>query len=169
MSKSTKRVPEGFHTVTPHLVIKNCAEAIEFYKRAFAAEELERHPMPQSDKIMHAKIRIGDSILMLCDEFGAEHGCEGNLSPQTAGGTTVSLHLYLEDVDSAWKTAVDAGCAVRMPLSDTFWGDRYGQVSDPYGHLWSLSSHLADMTQDEVAEAAESYMESCKESCPDGT
>ncbi|MFY9224247.1 MAG: VOC family protein [Blastocatellia bacterium] len=146
---SVKPIPEGFHTLTPHIILKNASEAIEFYKKAFGAEEIFRMPTPDG-KIGHAELKIGDSMLMLCDEY-PEMGC---LSPQTIGNTPVTLSLYVENADDAFNTAVAAGATVKMPLADQFWGDRYGQVTDPYGHCWSICTHIKDMTPEEIAQAS---------------
>ena len=126
---STKPIPDGFTTVTPSLVMKDCNKAIEFYKKALGAQELMRMPGPDG-KIMHAEIRIGDSSIMLGDEM-PEHGGKG---PKSYGGTPVSFFVYGENVDAAWKRAIDAGAKQIMPLEDQFWGDRTGCVEDPFGH-----------------------------------
>ena len=130
MAAKVRPIPEGFHSITPHISVHDAAGAIDFYKRAFGAEELHRMPMPNGDKIMHAAIRIGDSVIMMNDEF-PEMKC---LGPRALGGSPVTLHLYVENVDAAFKRAVDAGCTVMMPLEDAFWGDRYGKVDGP---LWA--------------------------------
>ena len=148
-------IPEGFHTLTPHMVIRNAAEAIDFYKTAFGAQELGRHMMPDGQLVMHATLKIGNSVLMIVDEFPEGQGCPGSVSPQTNKGTTVSLHLYVEDVDALYQQAVDAGCEPTMPPMDAFWGDRFGQVIDPYGHSWSIATHKADVTEEEMAKAAQ--------------
>src|SRR2546425_813172 len=142
---AAKRIPQGFHTVTPSLVVRSAAEAIEFYKRAFGAQELMRMPGPGGKGIMHAEIKIGDSIIFLSDEFPGM-GCR---SPQTLGGSTGALNLYLEDVDAAFQRAVNAGAKPSMPLADMFWGDRYGKVTDPYGHEWGLATHKEDVAPEE--------------------
>jgi PhnB protein len=142
-------IPDGSHTITPHLIIKGAAEAIEFYKRAFGAEELCRMPFPGPDgqvKLGHAALQIGDSKVMLADEF-PEQGCLGPV-----GHSPVTLHLYVTDADAAFERAVEAGATVRMPLADMFWGDRYGQVVDPFGHSWSIAEHLEDLTPDQMEE-----------------
>ena len=136
-----KPIPDGFHTLTPHLIVKGAAEAIDFYKKAFNAREAERHTMPDGKTIMHARINIGDSVVMLADEFPPKA-----LSPKSRGGTSVFLHIYVEDADTLFDRAVKAGCVVRMPLMDQFWGDRYGQLEDPYGHCWSIATHKQDLT-----------------------
>jgi uncharacterized glyoxalase superfamily protein PhnB len=146
-----KPIPDGFHTITPHLVVKDASKAIDFYKKAFGAEELERHPGPDGKSIMHATIKIGDSRVMLNDEF-PDMGCRG---PLAIGGTAVTLHLYVQDVDKAFERATKAGAKVTMPLADQFWGDRYGIVADPFGHMWSIATHMQDMTGVDLAKAAQ--------------
>lgn len=144
---SVQPIPPGFHAVTPHLVCAGAAEAIAFYQRAFGAEELSRLPGPGS-RIMHAMIRIGDSVLMLVDEF-PEMGAKG---PASLGGTPVTLHLYVTDADAAFARAVQAGATARMPVAEQFWGDRYGIVVDPYGHQWSIATHVKDLTPEQMME-----------------
>lgn len=150
MTAATQRIPEGFHTLTPHLVVRDAAEAIAFYKRAFNAEEFSRMPGPDGCSIMHADLRIGSSHVFLCDEF-PEMGAK---SPQTLGGTPVTLHMYVEDVDTIFRQAVAAGAQVVMPLRDQFWGDRYGVLSDPYGHAWSIASHVEDLSPEQMQKRA---------------
>ncbi|HZI94659.1 MAG TPA: VOC family protein [Patescibacteria group bacterium] len=149
MAKPGKPVPDGFHTVTPHLTMKNAGEAIEFYRKAFGAEEIARMPGP-GGSVMHAEIRIGDSPIMLNDEF-PEHGARG---PKTIGGTPVSIHLYVNDVDALFDRAVKAGAKVTMPIADMFWGDRFGKLEDPFGHQWSLATHKEDVTPEECMQRA---------------
>ena len=153
MSEKVNPIPEGFRTVTPHLVCRGAADAIEFYKNAFGAEEICRMPGPDG-KLMHAEVRIGDSVLMLADEF-PEWGVSG---PQAIGGTPVTVHLYVEDCDAVYNRAVEAGATVAMPLADMFWGDRYGLIEDPFGHRWSIGQRLRDMSLDEIKEAAAKAM-----------
>ena len=148
MSDKVQAVPTGFHTLTPHLVVRNAAEALEFYKEALGAEVLNVAKMPDG-RIMHAALRIGDSMLMLNDEM-PEHGA---LSPLANNGSGVTIHIYTEDADDAFNRAVSAGAQVRMPLMDQFWGDRYGVVSDPYGHQWSIASHVKDVSPEELQKA----------------
>lgn len=143
-----KPIPEGMHTVTPHLVCAGAADAIEFYKKAFNAVEGGRLPGPQG-KIMHAQIRIGDSAVMLVDEF-ADWGCFG---PKALKGSAVTIHLYVENVDAAFEQAVAAGAKVKMPVADMFWGDRYGIVEDPFGHNWSIATHKRDVSPEEMQKA----------------
>jgi uncharacterized glyoxalase superfamily protein PhnB len=153
MAGVTKRVPEGYHTITPHLTVRGAAEAIDFYKKAFGARELRRSPGPDG-KLMHAEIQIGDSRLFLNDEFPAM----GATSPLSLKGTPVTLHVFVDDVDGMFSKAVKAGAQVVMPLADQFWGDRYGVVSDPYGHRWSIASHVKDMTPEEMQKAGQEAM-----------
>jgi len=148
MSDAKQKIPTGFSTLTPHLVIKGAAKAIDFYKRAFGAEEMNRMPMPDG-RLMHACVKIGNSMLMLCDEF-PEHNCGNSASPETIGKTHATIHMYVEDVDQAYKRAVDAGATAAMPPQDMFWGDRYGQVVDPFGQPWSIATHKEDLTHDEM-------------------
>ena len=148
---AVKPIPEGFHTVTPHLIVRDAAQAIEFYKRAFGAVEVERSLGPDGKTIMHASIKIGDSILMLNDEFPQM----GALSPLGVGGTSVTLHIYVEDVDALAKRATEAGATVVMPVADMFWGDRFGMFKDPYGHSWSIATHKHEPTAEEMAKAME--------------
>jgi uncharacterized glyoxalase superfamily protein PhnB len=150
MAGPVKRVPQGYHTVTPHLVVRGASEAIEFYKKAFGARELRRSPGPDGKTLMHAEIQIGDSRIFLNDEFPNM----GALSPQGLNGTPVTLHLYVEDADKLFQQAVQHGAKVAMPIGDQFWGDRYGVVIDPSGHQWSIASHIKDMTPEEMQKAA---------------
>lgn len=142
---ATTPIPAGMHTLTAHIICEGAADAIAFYKKAFNAEELARLPGPNG-KLMHAAVRIGDSVLMLMDDF-AEWG---SLGPKALKGTPVTLHLYVNDVDVAMKQAVDAGATLAMPAEDMFWGDRYGQVVDPFGHRWSIATHKFDYTPEEI-------------------
>jgi uncharacterized glyoxalase superfamily protein PhnB len=149
----TKAIPDGMHTVTPHLICKGAAEAIEFYKRAFNATELSRLP-GQNGRLMHAMIRIGDSTVMLVDEMPEW----GALGPQSLKGTPVAIHLYVEDVDAVAAQAVRAGAKTTMPVSDMFWGDRYGQIEDPFGHRWSIATHVRDVTPADMQKAMQQQM-----------
>jgi uncharacterized glyoxalase superfamily protein PhnB len=150
MPEKVEAVPSAFHTLTPHLTVRNAAEAIEFYKKALGAELVRASHMPDG-KVIHATLKIGDSMLMLNDEF-PEFGA---LSPLSSGGAGVTIHLYTENVDRAFERVVAAGAQVRMPLMDQFWGDRYGVVADPYGHSWSLATHIKDMSPEEMQQAQE--------------
>lgn len=145
-----KPIPEGMHTITPHLVCTGAAQAIEFYKKAFNAEELARLPGPDG-KIMHALIRIGDSMVMLVDEFPEW----GSVGPKSLKGSPVTLHLYVEDVDAFVDRAVEVGAKITMPIADMFWGDRYGQLEDPFGHHWSIATHIRDATPEELGRGAQ--------------
>jgi PhnB protein len=160
MTTRIKAVPEGYHTLTPHLIVKGASEAIEFYKKAFGAEEITRLPGPDGKSLIHAAIKIGDSRLFLVDEFPQM----GGLGPHGIGGTPVFIHVYVEDVDTVFNQAVAAGAQVLMPLEDAFWGDRYGQVTDPFGHKWSLATHKEDLTPDEVSKRAEAAFGRCSAS-----
>jgi len=151
---SVKPIPEGYHTLTPFLTVRDAVRAIEFYKQAFGAEE--RGVMKGPDgKVMHAELKIGDSIIMLSDEF-PDYGA---LSPQTSGGAGMGLHIYLDGVDAAFDRAVKAGAQVEMPVSDQFWGDRYGKLKDPFGHKWSIATHTKDMSGDEMKRAMDEAMQ----------
>ena len=142
---AVKPIPEGVHSLTPHLVCAGAADAIEFYKKAFGAVELTR--LPGSDgKLMHAMLRIGDSPLMLVDEMPEW----GSLGPKALKGSPVTVHLYVKDVDAVVAQAVAAGAKVTMPVAEMFWGDRYGQLEDPFGHRWSVATHTRDMTPEQI-------------------
>ena len=145
-----KAIPDGFNTLTPHIIVQDATRAIDFYKKAFGAQEQTRHMAPDGKTVMHAQLKIGNSMLMLANEFPPM--C---VSPKARGGTSVTLHLYVENVDAAFDRAVKAGCTVKMPVSDQFWGDRYGQVEDPFGHLWSLGTHKVDLTKQQIAQNAQ--------------
>ena len=157
MTHQIKRVPEGFHTITPHLVVKGASQAIEFYKKAFGAEELSRMPGPDGKSLMHASLKIGDSHLFLVDEF-PEMGSHG---PDLSGKSPVTIHLYVEDVDSAFSNALAAGARQIMAPQDMFWGDRYGKLVDPFGHEWSLATHKEDLSPEEIGQRARNF--SCGE------
>jgi uncharacterized glyoxalase superfamily protein PhnB len=147
-----KPVPEGYHSVTPYLTIKNAAEAIDFYKRAFGAEEVVRMPGPDGKSVMHAEMKIGNSMLMLADEM-PQGDCK---SPKSLGGTSVNIFLYVQDADSVFQKAVSAGAKASMP-TDMFWGDRYGKVVDPYGHSWGIATHKLDMTPEEITKGQKEF------------
>ena len=148
MTKAANPIPVGLHTVTPHLVIRGAAEAIEFYKQALGAEELMRMTGP-GGMIGHAELKIGDSIIFLADEFPGP-GCAK--SPQTVGACTSTLNLYVPDVDAAFTRAIAAGGKENMAVTDMFWGDRYGMLEDPFGHKWSIATHQRDLTHQEIQE-----------------
>ncbi|MGJ7918086.1 VOC family protein [Massilia sp. LXY-6] len=154
MQDQVRAIPEGFHTITPHLVCAGALDAIEFYKKAFGAVETGRMPGP-GGKIMHAQLRIGDSPIMLADDF-PEFGCNG---PQALKGTPVFIHLYVNDADAVFQQAVAAGAKPVMPMADMFWGDRYGQLDDPFGHRWSIATHKRDMTPQQMREEMQRSMQ----------
>lgn len=141
-------IPTGFSAITPHLVCRNAAEAIDFYAKAFGAVELGRLPGPDG-RLAHAMIRIGDAPLMLVDEYPEQ----GMLSPLSLNGSPVTIHLYVTNVDATVSQAVAAGAQVTMPVTDMFWGDRYGRVADPFGHQWSVATHKQDLTPEQIAAA----------------
>jgi PhnB protein len=151
MANKVKGVPDGMHPVTPHLVVAGAAEAIEFYRKAFGAVEEMRLPA-QNGKIMHAMIRINGAGLMLVDEM-PEWGAFG---PKSLKGSPVTIHLQVENADALFAQAVKAGATVTMQIGDAFWGDRYGCLQDPFGHLWSIATHMKDLTPAEIAEAMKS-------------
>lgn len=142
----TNPIPDGYRSVNLILTVDDGTKAIDFYKQAFGAKEISRLPM--GDKIGHAELEIGDTRIMLADEF-PEHG---NLGPNSRGGTTVGLVIYTDDVDSAFKKAIEAGGTEAMPVTNQFWGDRMGTLTDPFGHKWSIATHVEDVPQDEYAE-----------------
>jgi PhnB protein len=148
-------VPEGYHTATPYLMVRGAAAAIEFYKKAFGAVELLRFPTPDGKSLMHAEIRIGDSPIMLGDEFPDM----GGKSPSSLGGCTGGIMLYVQDVDVAFQKAVGAGAKADMPPADMFWGDRYAKLTDPFGHSWSLATHIEDVAPDEMARRGREFFE----------
>ena len=147
MNKAVKPIPEGMHSLTPHLICAGASDAIEFYKKAFNAVEVGRMPGP-GGKLMHAQLRIGDSALMLVDEMPEW----GSFGPKSLKGSPVTVHLYVENVDATVAQAVAAGAKVTMPVDDMFWGDRYGKLEDPFGHHWSVATHTRDLTPDQIRE-----------------
>ena len=151
---ATKSIPDGYHSVTPYLIVKGAADAIDFYKRAFGATELMRMPGPDG-KIGHAEIRIGDSAIMLADE----HPEMGHRSPQSLGGAGVSLMIYVERVDEVFKRAVASGAKELQPVKDQFYGDRSGTLQDPFGHTWTVATHIEDIPPDEMRRRAEKFMQ----------
>jgi PhnB protein len=150
-------IPAGLHTITPSITVRNAKAAIEFYKRAFGAEELMRLDAPDG-KVAHAEIRIGDSVIMLGDE--TDMGW--SKSPETLGGSTGGLHIYTPDVDAAFNRAIQAGGSVGMPVQDMFWGDRYGTVTDPFGHTWGIATHKEDLSPQEIDKRAQAFYEKMK-------
>jgi PhnB protein len=153
MAGQVRPIPEGYHTVTPYLTVNNGARAIDFYKRAFGAQERSRMEAP-GGKLGHAELKIGDSIIMLSDEMPGS----ANRAPQSLNGTTVNIFLYVNDVDTAFNQAVSAGAKVDTAVQDMFWGDRYGKVTDPFGHSWSLATHKEDVAPDEMKRRAQDAM-----------
>jgi PhnB protein len=158
---AVRRIPEGCRSVMPHLTVRNAAQVMEFYKKAFGAKEIRRAYMPDGKSIIHAEMQIGDSRFFLNDEFPQM----GALSPADSKGSPVTIHLWSEDVDSLYKQALAAGAKTVMPLADQFWGDRYAVVSDPSGHHWSMATHMKDMTQDEMKKAQEEAFAKMGQGC----
>jgi uncharacterized glyoxalase superfamily protein PhnB len=154
---AVKPIPEGHHTLTPFLTVRDAVRAIEFYKQAFGAQERGIMKGPDG-KVMHAELKIGDSIIMLSDEF-PDYGA---LSPLSNGGAGMGLHIYVDGVDAAFDRAVKAGAQVEMPVTDQFWGDRYGKLKDPFGHKWSIATHTKDMSADEMKRGMDEAMEKHK-------
>lgn len=150
---SSKSLPAGYHTITPAIVVRDAAAAIDFYKRAFGAEEISRMAGPDGS-IMHAEIRIGDSLLML----GEENEQWGTRSPLSTNGNPGSLHIYVEDADASFARALQAGATVRYPLEDAFWGDRYGKVTDPFGHEWGIATRVKNLSNEEMERAGKEWM-----------
>jgi PhnB protein len=149
MTDTVKAIPEGIHTITPHIVVRGAKRAAEWYKRALGAEERGRIPVP-GGKFMQIALWFGDSAVMLADEFSEA----GVLSPESIGGNPVVLHLSTEDVKALWQRALDAGAEVVQPLGEQFWGDLYGQIRDPFGYRWGLAQHVRDVPPEEVARIA---------------
>lgn len=144
-------IPEGFHTITPHLVVRGAIDAIEFYKKAFGAEEIMRMPGPDGKTLMHSEIKIGDSVLMVVDEVPMmDHW----VSPAKLNGTTVALSIYVKDADAVFQQAIDAGATASMKPMDAFWGDRYSKVTDPFGHEWEICTHKEDLSPEEIGQRA---------------
>jgi len=149
---AVKPIPDGYHSVTPYLVVKDAAKALEFYKKALAAKELMRMPGP-GGKVMHAEIRIGNSVVMMADEFPQM----GASSPQTLGGSPVGLMVYVEDADAVFNQAVAAGAKVERPIQDQFYGDRSGTLVDPFGHKWTIGTHKEDVPPEEMQRRLEEF------------
>jgi len=159
MNANVEKNSSCMRSITPHLICDGAADAIEFYKKAFGAEEMMRLPGPNG-RLMHGSVRIGDSMVMLVDEVPEW----GTLGPKALKGSPVTIHLMVDDVDAIFAQAVDAGATVKMPVADMFWGDRYGLVVDPFGHVWSIATHVRDMTPDEIAAAGrEAMAQGCAE------
>lgn len=155
MAISAKPIPEGFHTITPSLVVRDAAKAIDFYKKALGAQELSRMPSPDG-KIMHAELKIGDSIIFLADE----NPNMGVKSPQSLGGCTGVLHVYVPNVDQVFQQAIAAGSKETMPVADQFWGDRYGSLIDPFGYVWGIGTHKEDLSPKETEQRAQEFFAS---------
>ncbi len=154
LSRAVEPVPEGYHTVTAALTIRGAGKAIEFYKKAFGARVLDRVDGPDGRSVMHAALQIGDSRIFLGDEMPGM-GCR---SPETLGGTSSSFYLYVKDVDSAVKKAVDAGATLKRPVENAFWGDRFGSVADPFGYTWDMATHVEDVPPDEMRKRAQAFV-----------
>jgi uncharacterized glyoxalase superfamily protein PhnB len=155
MAPQVQSIPQGFHTVSPHLAVRGGLAAMEFYKKAFGAEERGRFMTPDGKQLMHGEIKIGDSIVMLGEE-NAQRGCPG---PQSVGGTTVSLYLYVQDADRVCSQAITAGAKSVMPVADMFWGDRAGTVTDPFGHQWTIATHKEDVPPEELKKRGQAFFE----------
>ena len=151
MAKATNPIPQGYHTVTPSLTCRDAAKAIDFYKKAFGAQELMRMPSPDG-KISHAEIKIGDSVVLINDEFPGR-----TAAPAPTAAPSNSLFLYVEDVDTVFNQAVTAGAKSTMPLQDMFWGDRFGNLLDPFGHHWGLATHIEDVAPEEIGRRAQAF------------
>ncbi|MDR3678050.1 MAG: VOC family protein [Acidobacteriota bacterium] len=149
MAGKVKAVPDGTHSITAHLMVRQATKAIEFYQKAFGAQVLGVHKTPDG-KVMHATLKVGDSQFMLADEFPGM----SNPAAQTLGGSPVVINLYSENVDTLFNQAVTAGATVKMPLANQFWGDRYGQIVDPFGHSWALGAHIEDVAPEEMERRA---------------
>ena len=156
MAKAKKAIPDGANTITPHLAVKGAVKAMEFYKKAFGATEISRMEGP-GGSIMHAWMKIGDSNFFLADEMPEQQTC---VAPPTLGGTTVVLNLYVADCDKVFNQAVAAGAKSSMAPADQFWGDRYGQLTDPYGHVWGIATHIEDLSPAEMEERGRQFMAS---------
>ena len=154
MPNQVQPIPQGYHSVTPYLVVNDAAQAIDFYRRAFGAKEMVRMDGPPG-KIAHAELKIGDSMIMLSDEMPGG-GCR---SPKSLGGSTVNIFLYVEKVDNVFNQAASAGAKVDMPPTDMFWGDRYGKLTDPFGHSWSVATHQEDVAPEEMKKRTKQAME----------
>ncbi len=147
---AVKKIPDGFNTVSAYLVVNNSVEALDFYQKAFGAETVSRMPGPDGKSTMHAEMRIGNSTVMLTDENPQWE----MKSPHTLGGSPSSLHIYVEDADKLFDRAVKAGCTVKAPLMNAFWGDRYGKLEDPFGHQWGIATHIEDLSEREIGKRA---------------
>lgn len=158
--EKTNWKPEGYHTVTPYLSFDDVGKAIDFYKEAFGAQELSRLPGPGGAGVMHAELKIGDSIFMLgqsCPESSHHEEHKEHHEGHQEGHMACMLHIYCEDVDASFERAQKAGAQVKMPLENMFWGDRYGMITDPFGHVWSLATHIEDLSEEQMRERAEEF------------
>lgn len=153
-----KPIPDGYHTVTPSFTFKDSKKALEFYKKAFNAEVLALFPSPTGQGVMHATMKIGNSILMMGDEMPSNEDC--GKSAETVGSSPISLYIYVPDVDTTFKQAIAAGGVVTMAVSDAFWGDRTGMIKDPFGYSWMIATHKQDLTEEQVQKGAEEFMAS---------
>jgi len=151
----TKPIPEGFHSVTPMFMFKDCRKAIDFYKAAFGAQERYAMPGPDGKGVMHAEVLVGDSIIMMGDE-NPQESCK---SAESMGGSPISFCLYVENVDAAFRRALEAGATVKAEVQDMFWGDRAGFVQDPFGYNWMLATHTKDLSPEEIREGAKAFTE----------
>lgn len=149
----TKPIPDGYSTITASLIVKNAVNAIEFYKKAFGAQELYRFLGPDSKTIMHAELKIGNSRIMLSEE-ALQMNCR---SPQSLGGTGIHIYMYVDDADTTFDKAVAAGAKPTMPIADMFWGDRFGTIQDPFGHVWGIATHKKDMSTEEINKAGQEF------------
>jgi PhnB protein len=153
MTKATNPIPKGYHTITPSVTCRDAAKAIDFYKKAFGAQELMRMPSPDGTKVSHAEIKIGDSVVFVSDEFPGM-----SAAPSPTSTPSYSLFLYVADVDSVFNRAVSAGARADMPMQDMFWGDRFGKLTDPFGHEWSVATHIEDVPPAEMGKRAQEAM-----------
>ncbi len=154
LAKAVAPVPEGYHTVTPALTIRGAGKAIEFYKKAFGAQVLDRVDGPDGKSVMHAALQIGDSRIFLGDEMPGM-ACR---SPETLGGTTSSIYLYVKDADSVVKRAIDAGATLKKPVENMFWGDRFGSVADPFGYVWDVATRVEEVSPEELRKRAAAFV-----------
>lgn len=158
-----KPIPAGHEGFIPHLVLSDASAAMEFYKKAFGAEEISRMPAPDGKRLWHAEMRIGDRVFYLADDFPEAFGGKAR-SPKALGASPVTIHMYVEDIDKSFERATAAGATATMPPMDMFWGDRYGNLTDPFGHTWGLATHLKDMTPEEMNQAAAEFAKNCQQS-----
>ena len=159
MAQQVKAIPDGYHTVTPGLTVRDGAKAIEFYQQAFGAQQVFRMDKPDG-RLMHAELKIGNSVIMLGEEY-LQQGCQ---SPESLKGTPVSFYLYVADADAAFAQAIAAGAKAIKPVSDMFWGDRQGDVTDPFGHRWSVATHKEDLTPEQIGQRSQEFFASLAKS-----